>query len=228
MIKESLSYLDGKKVGIVTTAQHLHSINNVKKILIENDFIPILSEGDSRIYSEGQILGCNFSAGTMIMDEVDCYLFIGSGNFHPIGLILSVDKPVVAVDPYINEIKKQELIEFKDKILKQRISVIANLKDANVFGILLGIKKGQQRLDQSYKIMNMIKSSDKKAYFIAMDNFSSYPLENFRDIDCFVSTSCPRIAIDDIHIYKKSIITPIELEILLGMRDWDDYKFDQI
>ena len=49
----------------------------------------------------------------------------------------------------------------------------------------------------------MIKSFSKKAYMLAMDDFSSHPLENFRDIDCFVSTSCPRIAIDDINLYKK-------------------------
>jgi 2-(3-amino-3-carboxypropyl)histidine synthase len=133
IIKKSLSYLEGRKIGIITTAQHLHSIEMVKKILIENNYMPILSEGDSRICSNGQILGCNFSAGTKIMDKVNSFLFIGSGNFHPIGLILSVNKPVIAVDPYINKINKEELIIYKDKILKQRIRIIANLKNSNIF-----------------------------------------------------------------------------------------------
>jgi diphthamide synthase subunit DPH2 len=28
--------------------------------------------------------------------------------------------------------------------------------------------------------------------------------------------------------YKKPIITQIELEIVLGIKKWDDYKFDEI
>jgi 2-(3-amino-3-carboxypropyl)histidine synthase len=47
-------------------------------------------------------------------------------------------------------------------------------------------------------------------------------------IDCFVSTACPRIAIDDYMQYKVPIITPIELDILLGYKKWDDYIFDEI
>ena len=41
-------------------------------------------------------------------------------------------------------------------------------------------------------------------------------------------TACPRIAIDDSAMYKKPVITPQELEIVLGLRDWDDYLMDEI
>ena len=61
-----------------------------------------------------------------------------------------------------------------------------------------------------------------------MDHFSPISLQGFRDVDCFVSTSCPRIAIDDYLQYKIPVLTPIELEIVLGKRKWEEYQFDQI
>ena len=61
-----------------------------------------------------------------------------------------------------------------------------------------------------------------------MDYFSTDSLLGFRNIDSYVSTACPRIAIDDYMQYKAPIITPIELEIVLGIRQWEDYVFDQI
>ena len=48
------------------------------------------------------------------------------------------------------------------------------------------------------------------------------------DLDAFVMTACPRIAIDDSAMYKKPVLTPDELEIVLGLREWDDYQMDEI
>jgi len=204
IIKKSLSYLEGTRIGVVTTAQHLHKLDVVKNILKKHKFLSIISNGDARMSKKGQILGCNFSAGTNIADKVDSFLFVGSGNFHPLGLLLSAKKPVIAADPFTNTVKKQELFDLKNTILRQRYGAIANSKNANKFGILIGIKRGQQRMDLACNIKHMLESLDKKSFFIAMDNFASLYLQSFRDIDCFVSTSCPRIAIDDYLQYKKT------------------------
>jgi 2-(3-amino-3-carboxypropyl)histidine synthase len=45
-------------------------------------------------------------------------------------------------------------------------------------------------------------------------------------LDAFVSTACPRLAIDDYLRFRKPMLTPIELEVALGARKWDDYLFD--
>jgi 2-(3-amino-3-carboxypropyl)histidine synthase len=228
IVKKSIPSLVGKKIGVVTTAQHLHLLDEVVEILKKQGFEPVVSEGDDRISAEGKILGCDFSAGLKIRDKIDSYLFIGSGSFHPLGLLLSSKKPVVAADPYENRVKKQELEELKNTVLKQRYGAIAIAKNAKVFGILIGLKQGQQRIDTSYKVKKIIDSAGKKSFFIAMDFFTQDSLLGFRDIDCFVSTACPRVAIDDYLQYKVPIITPVELEILLGNKNWDDYQFDQI
>jgi 2-(3-amino-3-carboxypropyl)histidine synthase len=45
-------------------------------------------------------------------------------------------------------------------------------------------------------------------------------------LDCYVSTACPRLAVDDYSRFKKPVITPPELEIALKEREWKDYGFD--
>jgi len=228
VVENSISILWGKRIGVVTTAQHLHTLDTVKNILQKHNLEPLIAEGDRRISTKGQILGCNFSAGLNIADKIDSFLFIGSGMFHPVGLSLATKKPVIAADPYTDTVKKQEINELRDVILRQRHGAIARSKDAKRFGILIGIKRGQQRIKLAYKIKELLDSTKKESYIIALNNFSPLYLQSFRDIDCFVSTACPRIAIDDYMQYKTPIITPIELEILLGKKKWDDYQFDQI
>ena len=228
VVEKAVQLLSGKKIGIVTTAQHIHSINDISKILKDNNFEPILGEGDKRIDSKGQILGCNFSAATSVVDSVDSFLFIGSGNFHPLGLILTTKKPVVACDPYTKKVKSKELDELKDIVLRQRYGAIARSKDAKVFGILVGTKVGQQRIKLAYAIKEKLKSNQKKAYIFSSNYFTPSNLESFRDIDCFISTACPRIAIDDYMQYKTPIITPVELDILIGIKRWEDYQFDEV
>ena len=220
--------LIGKNIGIVTTTQHYNIINQVKEILKSKGFKPIIGNGDDRVSFKGQILGCNFSSGVNIVDEIDSYLFIGSGNFHPIGLLISTKKPVIAADPYINKVKTNELIELKDIILRQRYAAITYAKTAKSYGILIGLKPGQQRKKQVERIKNLLHEKNKDYIEIAISVISPMILEGFTSIDCFINTLCPRITIDDYQQYKKTIITPIELEIMLGKRNWDDYIFDQI
>ena len=163
-----------------------------------------------------------------IGDHVDSFLFIGSGTFHPVGLLLSSKKPVIAADPYTTTVKKQELEDLKDTILRQRYGAIANSKNAKRFGILVGTKKGQQRIKRANEIQKLLHSLDKKSMVISLDYFSPTPLQGFGDIDCFVSTACPRIAIDDMKQYKTPILTFTELQIAFDILSYDSYRFDEI
>ncbi len=228
VVEKAIPYLIGDRIGVITTAQHLDVLDKISNILKKQNLKPKSSKGDNRISDEGQIIGCNYSSASKIKDKVDSFLFVGSGNFHPIGLLLCLKKPVIAADPYSNQIKKEELLLLKDKILRQRYGAITIARKAEVFGILIGLKKGQQRYELGLQVKELLDSYDKKNFFIALNNFSPINLDSLHNIDCFISTSCPRIAIDDYALYKKPLITPIELEIVFNKRKWDDYEFDQI
>jgi 2-(3-amino-3-carboxypropyl)histidine synthase len=139
-----------------------------------------------------------------------------------------VNKPVIIVDPFTRQIKKKELEDLKESILRQRYGAIALAKKARRYGILVGMKIGQNRFELARKLHRMINEMDKKSWLIMVDYLSSGFLEGYYFLDCFVSTLCPRIAIDDYITYKTPIITPQELEIALGKKDWESYQFDQI
>lgn len=228
IVTKALDALIGKKIGIVTTAQHLHEIPQVKEILEQHGFTVFIGKGDRRVSSPGQILGCNFSSALEIQSQVDSYLYIGSGFFHPLGLSLSTKKPVLIADPYTDKVIQKELEDIKDRVLRQRYGAITQAKMAKIFGILVGMKPGQQRIDLAFSIQKDIQDKGKKAYVLTVDHISPMILENFPFIDCYVSTLCPRVAIDDHLQYKQNIITPIELDIALGKRSWDTYQFDEI
>lgn len=76
-------------------------------------------------------------------------------------------------------------------------------------------------------IINKIRSSGKKAYKVYMNEISPQGLMAYR-VDAFVSTACPRLAMDDYSRYDKPVLTPIEAEVALDIREWDDYVFDAI
>jgi len=228
VVEKAIPSLVGKRIGIVTTAQHLHMLETAETILKKHNLEPLIPPGGERTTAKGQILGCNFSAGVDNMENVDSFLFIGSGMFHPVGLLLSTRKPVIAADPYTNTVKKQEVEDLKNNMLRQRYGAIVAARNSRRYGILIGMKRGQQRLKLALEVKKMLDAAGKKSLCITLDDFSYDSLQGFGDIDCFVSTACPRIAIDDFNQYKKLIITPIELEIVLGRREWEQYVFDQI
>jgi 2-(3-amino-3-carboxypropyl)histidine synthase len=228
VVEKVIPLIKDKKIGLVSTAQHAHKLEEIKKILENKNFEVFIGRGDSRISLAGQILGCNFSSANSVAKDIDLFLFIGSGNFHPLGLMLSTKKKVIACDPYTNEVKEKELEDLKDMVLKQRYGAIARAKNACTFGILVGTKSGQQRIKLAFKIKEKLNSKEKKSYIFTLDNFTPVVIQSFLGIDCFISTACPRIAIDDYMQYKVPIITPVELDILLGYKKWEEYGFDEI
>jgi len=223
VVEESLEELENyQKVGIVTTIQHLNMLSDIKKFLVENGKEVITKEGVGT--REGQVLGCNFRAIRDI--DADAFLYVGSGNFHSLGIKLFTEKPVIIADPYMNEVRNIE--EFADRILRIRFAKITKAKEAEKFGIIVSSKKGQFRPDLAKKLKNLINKCGKEAFIIMMDNIFPDLLLPYMKLDAFVVTACPRVAIDDANMYKKPLLTPKELEIVLDIRKWEDYKIDEI
>ena len=223
VIKKSLQFLENyKKIGVVTTIQHLPLIDQIKDFLSSNGKEVVMKKGAGT--RKGQVLGCNFSA---IKDvDADAFLFIGSGNFHALGVTLFTEKPVFIADPYMNEVRTID--EFRDRILRIRFAKITKASDAQKFGIIVSSKRGQFRLDIAKSLKKMINKEKREAFIIMLDNVSPDLLIPYMDLDAFVVTACPRVAIDDANMYKKPLLTPKELEIVLNKRKWEDYKIDEI
>ncbi len=222
-VESSLALLNGyNKIGLVTTTQHLHSLREVEDLLEQNGKEILMNEGVGTI--KGQVLGCNFSAIKNL--EADAFLYVGSGNFHALGIKIFTDKPVVVADPYLGEARKID--DFADRILRIRSARIAKAMDAKQFGIIVSSKRGQSRLELATTLKNMLEKYGREGFILLLDDVSPDKLLPFMDLDAFVMTACPRIAIDDSVMYKKPLLTPQELEIAVGKRKWEDYEIDEI
>ncbi len=219
-----VSPLMDNKLGLVGSIQHLHLLPAYKEKLENAGFDVIIPTGGERLSFPGQVLGCNYSGDD---DGIGHYLFLGSGDFHPIGLVLHTGKPLAILDPYTTEAREISL-EFIERILRQRFGLITVSQDAQSFGILIGEKPGQMRRSLALRMKRLLEKHGKKGYLLALEHVGP-ELIDFYPVDAFVNTACPRIAIDDSVKYEKPLITPYELEVALGEKKWEQgYQFDEI
>ena len=224
ILRKALPSLKGR-IGVVTTIQHVRMVRPVMDILKAEGREAYAGMGDTRIHHPGQVLGCNVSSALAIAHNVDTFLYIGSGNFHPLSVAIQTGKPVVVIDPVTNEVR--ELGEMSERILRQRHAAIARSHDVKRFGILVSSKVGQARMPLALDILDRLKRHGLKGDIIVMEEVRPEQLMPY-EVGAFVSTVCPRLAIDDQMRYPKPILTPQELEIVLGERSWDDYRLDTI
>ncbi len=220
-VKLALAELEGKRIGLLTTVQHVHKLNDARKILEEDGREVVIGTGDSKIAYPGQVLGCNFSVART--EECDEYLYIGSGEFHPLGVSLSTGKRVMIADPFVNEVREVDA----SYILRQRSAAIAKSLDAQVIGIILSSKPGQERMKLAKDLKTLAAKHDKVAHIFTMDLVTPEQLLQFK-VDAFVNTACPRIAIDEVGRFNAPMLTPQEFEIALGEAEWEDIVFDEI
>ncbi|MDR2966631.1 MAG: diphthamide biosynthesis enzyme Dph2 [Methanobacteriaceae archaeon] len=222
-LNEALKLLKNhSKIALATTTQHLHLLYEIKDYLEDKGKEIVI--GSSKSTRKGQVLGCNFSSIKNL--DAEAYLFIGSGNFHPLGIHLFTKSTVVIADPYAGE--GRNIGDFAEKILKIRFARITKAKEVKKWGILISSKEGQFRIELAKEIKKILEDEGMEGYLILMDNISPEILIPYMDLEGFVVTACPRIAIDDSQMYKKPIITFQELEIVLNKRKWENYQLDEI
>jgi len=214
-----------KRVGLLTTTQFRAWLPAIKGHLEKAGHEVRIGEPDRRVAYAGQLLGCDYHTATAVADDVDGYLYIGTGEFHPLGVAMLTDKPILIADPERGTAR--DLADLRDRILRQRHAAIARSYDAKVFGILVSKKIGQVRMELAHDLKALAERHGKRAQIFLMDLVSPDFLEGYR-VDAWVNTACPRIAIEDILQYKQPMLTPQEFEIVLGERKWGDYVFDEI
>jgi 2-(3-amino-3-carboxypropyl)histidine synthase len=219
-LEKSLDNLkDYKKIGLSYSIQHRHDIENVVKFYKDNGKEVLLSEKLGNVAYEGHIVGCQYSGLKAIEDKVDCFVILGN-NFHSMGAVMSVEKPVFLIDVYNDKITNMEGV--RDKILKERWISIEKFKEAKNIGVIVESKIGQKFGAQNL-IIKKLKAKGKNVILITMNELSPDKLMNFYHTDCFVELACPRIAIDDYAKYQKPILTFKEALVGLGDLSWEDF-----
>jgi 2-(3-amino-3-carboxypropyl)histidine synthase len=183
-----------EKIGVVTTIQHLHKIDEIMKILKDAGKKPVKG---------GQILGCNLLNADKIKNKVDAFLYYGDGLFHPIGIQIKSKKDVYYVDD--GKIKKLDDKEI-EKFEKRKKGSLIKYYSAQNIGILVSTKPGQNKLEDAKKLKQKIEEQGKKAFIMISNDIDFNQLENFPFVEMWVNTACPRIAYDDYDKFNKPVI----------------------
>ena len=175
--------LKDTKLGLVGSIQHLHLLPEFHDRLEQAGFDVTIPMGGARLTFPGQVLGCNYSGDD---DTIGHYLFLGSGDFHPIGLVLHTGKPLAMLDPYSGDAIEMSF-ERIERILRQRFGLIMSSMDAEKFGILIGEKPGQMRRTLALRMKRLLEKHGKKGYLLALEHVGP-ELIDFYPVDAFVNT----------------------------------------
>ena len=207
------------KIGLVTTIQHAHKLEEVKNILEEAQktvYVGNVGRGKS----PGQILGCDYANARAVNDAAEAFLFVGGGRFHPLGLCLATMKPTVAADPFDNS--AYDISEYAQKTIRKRWTSISEAQNAQTFGVIIGLKPGQTNMEAAENIREELGKRGKKAVLISLRELTAASLMQFPAFDAFVNTACPRIALDESSGFRKPVLTVAEAYVALGKTKWED------
>jgi len=208
-----------RRIGLVTTVQHIDSLEEAEKILSSAGKDVHIGEACSMLYP-GQVLGCNYLNAKAIASDVEAFLFIGGGRFHPLGLALATMKPVVAADPF--EEKAYSLDAYARRILRKRWAEIEDARKAEIYGVIVGLKPGQNRLEEAFEVRDMLKREGKKPYLLALREITATSLSQFLIIEAYINTACPRISLDESSAFPRPVLTLKEAYVMLGKKRWED------
>lgn len=178
------------RIGLVAAVQFSHLLPEIKKQLMSYGKTVLIGKGKQTI--PGQILGCDSSAAEAIKDKVDAFLYVGTGDFHPVPVALKTGKKVFVYNPDSEELSAlgdDEVTRLKNA----KKAGILKFLNSDEIGIIVSIKPGQMRLEEAKRLKKLIEGKGKNAYMFITDNINLSELENFNFIQCWVNTACPRI-----------------------------------
>src|SRR3989344_5459318 len=157
-----------KRIGLLTSLQFMNSVEPAKKFLESKGhevFVGEAAKTQKHLY-HGQTLGCDVTVAQSIEKNVDAFLFLGSGKFHPLGLVLKSDKPLFGLN-----FDKDEIKLLDDKLFqKQKYAAIGAARHAKRFGILISVKPGQNLVNYALQIKKRLEKAGREVVLISGDS----------------------------------------------------------
>jgi 2-(3-amino-3-carboxypropyl)histidine synthase len=211
-----------RRLGLVVSVQHLDLVGPLSAALEQGGRTVRVGRGDRRLAYPAQALGCNYTGAEAVAEDVDAFLFVGTGRFHPVGLAFAVDRPVWSLDPLQNVMEPP--ID-RGALVRRRQLTVATARDALRWGILVSSFAGQNRMPTALALQERARARGRAAEILVFDRLDPRDLEG-RALDAYVNTACPRIALDDGELYSKPVLTPPEFLMALGELPLEPYRFD--
>jgi 2-(3-amino-3-carboxypropyl)histidine synthase len=211
-----------KRLGLVASVQHLDLVSPFVAALARRGFGVHLGTGDQRLHYPAQALGCNYTSAEAVENDVEAFLFLGTGRFHPLGLAFAAQKPVWSLDPLQGTLAPP--ID-RGQLVRRRQLLVASCRDARRWGVLVSTFAGQNRTGTALALQSRARARGLEAELFVGDRIDPRDLLG-RDVEAYVNTACPRIALDDSDLYPKPILTVPEFLMAIGETPLEPYRFD--
>ena len=195
-----------EKIGLATTVQFLDYVDEIRQFLEKHG--KSVFAGTIRQKYDTQLLGCDAGAAEKTKDNVDAFLYIGTGIFHPLGISLNINKDVFCYDPIHAIMSKIDTAEV-ERYNKKRKGAYLKFLEAEEIGILVSLKPGQNSFKKAVELKKQLKG--KNCYIFAFDTLDFSQIENFPFIECWVNTACNRI-LDDYDKFTKPLVDMADIE----------------
>ena len=197
-------------ISLVTDSQHLNQITRVREIFEEFGYQVIIGRGKGQL-NDAQVFGCEFYPAYNVQSLVDAYIFLGQSTFHSVGVAISTEKPTYMLDPYFEDYS--DVTGIARQLQKKTILSIYKALDAEIIGIIIGLKEGQFAHIKALELKKSFEQLGKKVQLIALTDITEDRIQIFKGIDAFVQVACPRISIDN-HFKKPMLSVPQGLALI--------------
>jgi len=220
VLEKNLNKLKINKIGLISSIQFIKQIDNIKDFLESKKKKVIIPNKKGFSYYDGHVVGCEYNCLIPIRNDIDGVLVIGN-KFHSLGAALMLtDKKVYLLNEHTEKI--EDMDNERDKIIKQRAIAIDKTKRAKKIGIMIDLKPGQYNLKTAENLKEKLEKLGKEVIIISIKEATPSGLMSFYDVDAFIDTACPRIAVEDCDKYEKPMITSREAKIVLNEISWEE------
>ena len=211
-----------RKLGLATFSQHLHELAPAKARYEAAGFEVSLGRQNNLLF-QSQTFGCDFSTIHEMSKGVDAICYLGESEFHAVGVELATGKPTYVLDPYLEEVRDMK----EEAAIRRKRSILSVYKalDAQVFGVITGLKEGQKMLPRTKWITKRLEMNGRKVVQLAMRDITADKLASHRDIQAVGQTACPRRSIDGF-TFDRPVLSIPEADALVRLmegREIGDY-----
>lgn len=225
VVKQVLPKLKFRRLGLVATVQHVGYLKRVGELLRTGGINAVVGEPGPMAKYPGQVLGCDWGSARSIADHVDGFLYIGTGEFHPLGVALATGKEVVTVNPIAMGFSRIDSKNVED-FLSRRRAMVSRATACERFGVIVSTKRGQARFGLAARVAEKLRRAGRAARVLVVDEVRPEELEDF-GFDAFVCTACPRIPTDDAERFRHPILTQFEVKVMLNEAKFEPYQMDE-
>ncbi len=204
--------LEGKRIVLAASVQHLHLLPKIKKYLERKGFKVFTFE--SKGLEEGQVLGCDYRN---LRRGFDDYLVVAGGRFHSLGAALYLQRPVLSLDPYSSRTERLDPL----RLLSKRMWLVSRASEAEEVAVVDGVE-GQSREPLVKALKAMAEERGKKVTLYKSVILTKEYIMNLPE-EVIVIASCPRLALDDFPEGPKVVLSPGEFRA--SLKGLETYSF---